>query len=337
MLLGLVFIFLRYTITQPWRWYHDAQRVRSAQEQHFEHAIDEDSEDDIGLRGNVSGRSLDQVPEEDRQQDEDGVAETAPPGDVEARTAGTSVTRVQEAAINELYMHEVLALVSCFVSPAIGAYLLHAIRAQLSRPSEGLMTDFNISVFLLAAELRPMSHALKLIQARTLHLQRIVQSAPVTPSMAAQLEEIQARLAQVEERAETAQSATATLMRGQSGSGNNRQDAALMREIRNSIQPELDALSRAMRRYEKKATVLALQTESRLGIVDTRLNDAISLAAAAAKQQRRNRPQWGVFSAFVAWFSGLVLAMVALPYHVTMYVVMWPFRLVAGFCLRSSR
>ena len=57
--------------------------------------------------------------------------------------------------------------------------------------------------------------------------------------------------------------------------------------IGDGIQPELDALNRAVRRYEKKATVLALQTEARLGAVDTRLDDAIALAAAAAKAGRR--------------------------------------------------
>ena len=84
----------------------------------------------------------------------------------------------QEAALRELYRHEVLALLSCFVFPVLGAFLLHALRSQLTRPSEGLISDFNLTVFILAAEVRPLRHFLQLVQSRTLHLQRIVHANP---------------------------------------------------------------------------------------------------------------------------------------------------------------
>ncbi|KAF3770459.1 hypothetical protein M406DRAFT_248805 [Cryphonectria parasitica EP155] len=341
MLLGLVFVFLRYTVTQPWRWYHEAQEVRSRQEVGLEQVIEDDSDGEAPARMMTSSvMTLDEVPEESsqdgQQQEEDGQENKA-----------ASRTRAQEAAINELYLHEVLALISCFLSPALGAYLLHAIRAQLSRPSEGLMTDFNITVFLLAAELRPISHALKLLQARTLHLQRIVQSTPVARSTTLQLEEMQARLGQLEVRADANEEVTATTLAnaaaqqarrdggpGGGSSSGSKQEAALVREVRNAIQPELDALNRAMRRYEKKATVLALQTESRLGTVDMRLNDAIALAAAAAKQSSRS--QWGI-SALMAWVTDWFLTIVIIPYHLCLYIVMWPFRTIAGFCFKGRQ
>lgn len=354
MLLALVFIFLRYTITQPWQWYHEAQEVRIRQEVGLEQALEEESEAEIPTKMTSSVMTLDEVPEEETSQDghENDHGTQTDPGhhedhETRARADKLRRTRAQEAAVNELYIHEVLALVSCFFSPVLGAYLLHAIRTQLTQRSEGLMTDFNITVFLLAAELRPMSHALKLIQARTLHLQRIVQSVPVAQSTVVQLEEMRARMAQLELRAEATEEATAATLAsatqqahqqtGTSGGG-GKQEAALVREVRNAIQPELDALNRAVRRYEKKATVLALQTESRLGSVDMRLSDAISLAAAAAKQS--NRPQWGV-AALTAWVTEWLVTIVTIPYHVAMYVIMWPFKTVAGLCFkghhRSSR
>lgn len=80
--------------------------------------------------------------------------------------------------MKELFRHEILALLSCFAAPIIGAYLLHALRYQLTRPSEGLVSNFNLAVFILAAEVRPLSHFLQLVQARTLHLQRIVHANP---------------------------------------------------------------------------------------------------------------------------------------------------------------
>lgn len=349
MLLGLVFIFLRYTITQPWQWYHEAQEVRIRQEVGLEHFGDEDSEADIPSKMTASGLTLDEVPEEVLRAGEENYHEiraghesheertSKRPADVPNRT------RRQEAAVNELYIHEVLALLACFLSPVLGAYLLHAIRAQLTQPSEGLMTDFNITVFLLAAELRPMSHALKLIQARTLHLQRIIQTVPIGRSTTAQLEEMRIRLAQLELRADATEEATAvnlasTTRQAQqaqqdNATGSGKKDA-VVREVRNAVQPELDALNRAVRRYERKATVLAIQTDSRLNAVDTKLDDAISLAAAAVKQN--NRSQWG-FAAVAAWMVDWLLTIVTMPYHLAMFVIMWPFKIIASLCFKSSR
>ncbi|KAK7737733.1 hypothetical protein SLS53_006352 [Cytospora paraplurivora] len=344
MLLGLVFIFLRYTITQPWQWYLSAQVARTRQEDALDLVFEDESEIDGPAKRSASIVTLDDVPEE-AGQDGQGTDQTTPtrsePEKRDTRPSGQtpSRTRLQESAINELYVHEVLALISCFVSPVVGAYLLHAIRGQLSRPSEGLLTDFNIIIFLLAAELKPLSHALKLIQSRTIHLNKIVQSVPISRSTTSQLEEMRCRLAQLEYRAEAAEEVTAqaltreTQKQQQNGGSGSKHDAALVREVRNAIQPELDALNRAVRRYEKKATVLALQTESRLGFVDTRLNDAISLAAAAAKQN--NQAHWSFF-ALVRWVVDSLVWVALIPYDAAMFIVVWPFRTVAGLWSRKG-
>lgn len=348
LLLALVFIFLRYTITQPWQWYHEAQEVRIKQEVGLEQVFEEGSEADIPAKMSSSVVTLDDVPEENsRGAREADVGMQSDPEHREEQQSKSSTnkssrTRAQEAAVNELYVHEVLALLSCFISPVLGAYLLHAIRAQLTQRSEGLMTDFNITVFLLAAELRPMSHALKLIQARTIFLQRIVQSTPLVRTTSVQLEEMRSRLAQLEARTEAAEEAAAATIatanqrtrQQESAPRGGKQEAALVREVRNAIQPELDALNRAVRRYEKKATVLALQTESRLGAVDMRLNDAIALAAAAAKHSENQ--QWG-FSAWAAWAVEWILTIFTAPYHLVMFIAMWPFTLIAGICFRGRR
>lgn len=347
MLLGFVFVFLRYTITQPWQWYREAQAVRVMQEVVPEQVLDEESEADLTASMTASTGTLDETTRDHPHPHDDSAHERGfGPGHGNGGAKGAeernSSSPYQQAALNELYAHEVMALVSCFVSPILGAYLLHAVRAQLSLPSEGLLTDFNISVFLLAAELRPISHALKLLQARTLHLQRIVQAAPVEPSLKSKLEEMLDRLAQLEQRADATDEVTSASLASvaqhaqqQAGKSNgSKQDAALVREVRNAIQPELDALNRAVRRYERKATVLALQTESRLGSVDTRLNDAIALAAAAAKHS--NESHGGVFS-FLAWVVDALVVIATMPYHVAMYIIMWPFRILTGLYFKSSR
>ena len=59
-------------------------------------------------------------------------------------------------------------------------------------------------------------------------------------------------------------------------------------EVRKSIQPELDALNRAVRRYEKRATVFNMQIEAQLQDLESRTKDALSLAAAAERGRKGN-------------------------------------------------
>lgn len=221
-----------------------------------------------------------------------------------------------EAASNELYTHEVLALLSCFLSPLAGTYLLHTIRSQLSRPSEGLVSNYNLTIFLLAAELRPLSHLVKLVQSRTLHLQRIVSKNPYNSEASAPMvAELTARLLQLESKNNEVPPVNG---KDTSGAITAKQINNITTSIRQTLQPELDALNRAVRRYEKRATLQTMQTDSRLSDLESRLNDAISLAAAAANGNM-NSP--GFVGRFFDWVGlGLVLpfqglaSLAALPF-----------------------
>jgi hypothetical protein len=214
-------------------------------------------------------------------------------------------------ASNELYLHELLALLSCFLFPIIGAYLLHSIRGYLSRPSEGLVSNYNLTIFLLASELRPVSHLFKLIQARTLHLQRVVHANPydnINRESTGDIKELVRRLEDLEARTLVTEPNHASS--GSEPTMNNKQAALITTEVRRTLQPELDALNRAVRRYEKRATLQTMQTESRLLDLEARLADAISLAAAAA--QTGQRQKYGLWSMLVEWIaSGIVLPLQA--------------------------
>ena len=197
-----------------------------------------------------------------------------------------------EASRAELYRHELLALLCCFAFPVFGTYLLSTIRDSLSRPSEGLVSNYNLTIFLLAAELRPMSHLVKLVQARTLHLQRVVKDNPyqsVDEQQNASISLIRSRITELETRiASTPLQAPGPLSgdpitKGKGTAVDDKTIAVVSTNIRKQLQPELDALNRAVRRYEKRAALQAMQTESRLLDLEARLGDAISLAAAAAK------------------------------------------------------
>jgi hypothetical protein len=250
----------------------------------------------------MSQATLDEVPED-----------ATPPAPKPALKHRRRHPAQAEAAAKELYRHELLALLSCFVAPGLGAYLLHTLRDQLSRPSEGLVSNYNLTIFLLASELRPMAHLVKLVQARTLHLQRIANPNPYTTSDMSSLDP-KTLLHRIEEleahnRAESPGSAVAA---------DTNLSSKLTTDVRRAIQPDLDALTRAVRRYEKRATLQAFQTETKLLDLEARLSDAVSLAAAAASKSEKTG------------FSGWVTAAAAAPLQILSVIAGAPFKVLSS-------
>ncbi|KAK0748806.1 hypothetical protein B0T21DRAFT_389603 [Apiosordaria backusii] len=290
-LLGLMAVFLHWSVTAPWKWYHASQQLREEEESVFESAFHDDSASDT-----TTGP-------QQQQQPATNATESAESAEAQNHKLDRRA-EIARAALRKLGWYEVGALAACFIAPAMATYMLHCFRDLLSRDSEGLVSNFNLVIFLLAAEISPLGHSIKLIQANTLHLQRLVHSnnnpyrqEKVTLN---QWKELIARLDELETRwltqQQQQQSQQSEEQQQQNGNGNvngsvgnvgkgidTRQvHASLVREVRNQIQPEIDALNRAVRRYEKKARVLAVQTEQRLRDLGQRVDDAISLSAVVA-------------------------------------------------------
>ena len=264
------------------------------------------------------------------------------PTDDATRTPRPEQYSSVEAAQKELQMHELLALSSCFLFPVIGAWLLHAIRGQLSRPSEGLVSNYNLTVFLLASEIRPVSHLVKMIQARTLFLQRVVNlnstdndqrldSGQLT-NLLKRVEELEAHIADAAESSSKNAALAADINTAKLA-------AQAISETRKRFQPELDALNRAVRRYEKRTTISSLQTEARLQDLESRLKDVVVLAAAAQRNtenQSRN---------FMLILLNWMCAVVVVPVQSVWFLVQLPVRGVQfasdfvckGFRLRRAK
>lgn len=243
-------------------------------------------------------------------------------------------SQLQSDATAELRIFEVLALLSCICFPVIGAWLLHTIRSQLSRPSEGLVSNYNLTIFLLASELRPLSHLIKMVQARTLYLQRTLNSTTLDakfPSpildLTARVNELEAHLSSTNSSANNPASSTAT--------------AKITAEVRALLQPDLDALNRAVRRYEKRATLLAMQTESRIQDLEARMSDAITLAAAAERSSSTySKAHEGSAYILLDWICSIIV----LPVQAVWVAMSLPVRLassvlvaVKGFFVRSVK
>ncbi|KAI4728112.1 hypothetical protein E4T49_04005 [Aureobasidium sp. EXF-10728] len=277
-LLGLAALFLNWSVRLPWDWY------RSAQAQF----------------------TLDQLSNQDPNQDDQ---------DPQSPERAQSSQEQEDAAAN-LRQHELLALISTFLFPAGAAYLLHVIRGQLSRPSEGLVSDYNLTIFLLAAEIRPIRQLIRLFTHRTIHLQRIVRGNNDSSAMSSKdraITELASRLVILEDKfGDQLSSPGVSIVQKEEVS-------ALSSDIRKRYEPRLDALERAVRRYEKRATTLTLLTEQRLQSLENRLQDALSLAAVAA--QSSSKP------GIVATLLSTLAKTLAVPLEFIWFVFVWPLKL----------
>jgi len=216
----------------------------------------------------------------------------------------------KRVAAEQLRIHEIMALTSTFVMPALGAYLLHLIRSQLSPRSEGLVSDYNLSIFLLAAEIRPVRQLIRLVTNRTLHLQRVVKgSGDIAAGHTVDNTALEARLTTIEARLSPTE--------GKNSQASQKEDMTqLSSEMRKRYEPRLEALERAVRRYEKRATTLTLLTEQRLQSLETRIQDALSLAAAAAHSSQKP----GKVATLLSWISRLMM----IPLEAAWFFVAWP-------------
>jgi hypothetical protein len=280
-------------------WYYAAQHVQYVDDEQVANTIFEEDEGTEGRRDNRRTDSSDTSPSEDW---------------AEENKSKPTRTKAEEAADRRLAREEVYALICCFIGPVVGAYLLHALRTQLTRDAEGLVSNFNLTIFIMAAELRPVQHVIKMKQARMVHLQRIAHPHDQDLLGRAEAGELSQRLAEIEARLTGPVSVT------------DAETTKLSATIHQSLQPQLDALNRAVRRYEKRQAALSMQNEARFRELETRLKDALALAAAAA----RTGQQSGIASMASTWIVNAVTNIARMAWAVAMF----PLRVAASISSR---
>lgn len=200
----------------------------------------------------------------------------------------------------------------------------------MSRPSEGLVSDYNLTIFILAAEVRPLSHLIKLVQRRTLFLQRTISASasekfpeqidPTVLEMTRRLEDLEAHIANSVLLSSKADPGAPSSAEDLVAKASNQANA----DIRKSMQPELDALNRAMRRYEKRFTISATQIETRLQELESRMQDTIILAAATQRNANKNAGKYA--PVLIDWLS----ACVVVPARYAMYMITLPQRVLTS-------
>lgn len=305
LLLGFGSMFLNWCLRSPWEWYHAAQEVRYI-------GPEESLQDDVLTEEDEESEDC-ASPVKASQQDDASQTSKVP----KRRRSSTTVSNdtLHELARHELQANEIRALIACFFGPLVGACGLHAIRSQLTRPAEGLVSNFNLTIFVMAAELRPVSHLIKLKQARMLLLQRVVRSDRDNDLRNADIRDLSDRLGNLENRiTSTADSGVETAKMGAT--------------VRQSLQPQLDALNRAVRRYEKRQVAQTMQSEARFQELDSRVKDALALAAAAARSGQRP----GIVSIGFTWSVNLITSVVQTSWSIATS----PFRTVAAVLSQAT-
>jgi hypothetical protein len=279
-------------------WYHEAQQRRyiydEADEPRFDDTIPEEDED--GFDSPVEHSA------DDAQEPKTTDNSTAIP-----------VSNAQKEAHEALKRAELMAFIGCFLGPLLGALLMHTIRGQLMR-AEGIVSDANLSIFLLVAEMPPIQTLIKMRTERILHLQRIVRDLPRPLMKQTDTQQLSQRLAELEGRLD-----------GQPVANTNVNEVDVEKisaEVRQTSQLQLDALNRAVRRYEKRQIAQSFQIEGRFQDLEARLKDALALAAAAARTGQRP----GMIATTLSWASGTISYMFQLGWDIATY----PFRTAAA-------
>ncbi|RII09997.1 hypothetical protein CUC08_Gglean005987 [Alternaria sp. MG1] len=284
--------FLHWSVKVPWDWYHEAQQRR-----YLNDDVDDATYDD----------TIHEEDEDAPESIEEPVGESQDPKP--NTTINAPASQAQREAREALKRSEMLAFVGCFLGPLLGALLMHTIRGQLMR-AEGIVSDANLSIFLLIAEIPPVNRLIKMRTERILHLQRIVREAPREPVRSADTQQLLQRISELEGRVDGVQT---------TNNNNSEVDVEkLSAEVRQTTQLQLDALNRAVRRYEKRHMAQSLQIEARFQDLEARLKDALALAAAAARTGQRP----GVIAMTLSWIAGTISYMLQVAWDVVMY----PFR-----------
>lgn len=167
------------------------------------------------------------------------------------------MTSKQHEISKQLRYAELQAFIGLIIGPLLGSVLLNYVRSSMARPANGLITNFNITVFVLAAELRPLKIAFTFLTDRSSSLQNeLVDVAPE------RYDELSQKLEMVERE----------LSNLKGGSSPH----SPMKEQMNghaSSTPDLEQIKNALRRFERHEAQLKQHYEDKLYTLERRLAD----------------------------------------------------------------
>lgn len=186
----------------------------------------------------------------------------------------------------ELRRHELAGLIWVTLSPAIAGYTLQYSRYLLSNMDK-YINAFNITLFILAASIKPLSLIMVLLQERTLFLQS---EAIVTEN---QVQILQKRLGCLEKELFGLRKAFAT-----------KKDLG---QVTEEINPTLHQLAKALKRFEKRDISLRSWTEEQFTALDLKVREFDQYICYRIEQDQRRQAH------------GMVVSLVLLPLNISLW------------------
>lgn len=171
--------------------------------------------------------------------------------------------RIAAEALKRLRSYELTALALCFLSPLICAAGLSFIVSLLStfhNQTFKIITRDNLILFVLASEVKPVAHSIRLVFAHTAHLQRVAHSNPLrtVKLTEARFNEMCAEMERLMQRVRERDDALATV--------EQRLEAKVRAQVASSIQGEIEGLRKAQRQCEVEARKQVEEMRRRLRI-----------------------------------------------------------------------
>ncbi|CAO0792500.1 unnamed protein product [Mucor circinelloides] len=188
----------------------------------------------------------------------------------------------------ELRRHEVAGLLWVILSPAIAGYTLQYSRYLLSNVDR-YISAFNVTVFILAASIKPISHVMVLLQERTMFLQS---EALVSES---QVQVLQTKMDLLERELYGLRKAYAT-----------KKD--LGQVVTEDINPSLQQLAKALKRFEKRDLALRTWSEEQFASIDHKVREFDQYICYRIEQDQRQQAH------------GMVVSLILLPINISLWV-----------------
>lgn len=188
----------------------------------------------------------------------------------------------------ELRRHEIAGLLWVILSPAIAGYTLQYSRYLLSNVDR-YISAFNVTVFILAASIKPISHVMVLLQERTMFLQS---EALVSES---QVQVLQTKMDLLERELYGLRKAYAT-----------KKD--LGQVVTEDINPSLQQLAKALKRFEKRDLALRTWSEEQFASIDHKVREFDQYICYRIEQDQRQQAH------------GMVVSLILLPINISLWV-----------------
>ena len=195
---------------------------------------------------------------------------------------GPDAADVDRALVRSLKRWETLWLVLVCAAPSLAGAAIYGYRTAFPN-YDRFLTNFNIALFVLSASARPLRHVFGAAREHAAH----VHAELVYPR--AEVAELTARVAALEQHLGTLQSRTATHQE--------------LEDVQETVKPMLTQVLQAVREMEDRTEQLTRQAEDRLGLVER----SLGLVPVPDGSSAYARLQW----ALIGVGRGLVAAFVS--------------------------